>query len=232
MRLVAWNCRLGLTDKSQSLRELTPDLAIVAEVKSGEAQLFGANYAWTGNEGALGLALFGFNGWTLDKVYEAPDRHVLAAKARRGSEQVLLVGVWTLPIGRDYVAPLVRAWSALSPLLKGDVIVAGDFNANPVWDERCRVQRQEMFAPFIGRLHQAGLRSLWHERNGEVHGDEKTPTFYWYLHENKPFHIDYVFASGALRRRAQGMTIGTYNDWIATKRSDHVPIIVEFADSR
>jgi exonuclease III len=38
-----------------------------------------------------------------------------------------------------------------------------------------------------------------------------------------------VFASEGLRRRVKDVQIGTYANWVATKRSDHVPIIVDFA---
>ena len=97
--------------------------------------------------------------------------------------------------------------------------MAGDFNANPVW------KTKPSFEDARTRLLDCGLASLWHERSGELHGAETAATLFWRWDETHSFHIDYVFASEGLRERCSGMTIGTYQDWVASKISDHVPLV-------
>jgi exonuclease III len=47
-----------------------------------------------------------------------------------------------------------------------------------------------------------------------------------YRHKDKPYHIDYCFASKDLLDKVSSVEIGDYDDWI--KYSDHVPVVVTF----
>lgn len=47
-----------------------------------------------------------------------------------------------------------------------------------------------------------------------------------YRHKNKPYHIDYCFASEDMIDKLHSVEIGDYEFWV--KYSDHVPVIVEF----
>lgn len=219
----------GFALKARWLAALAPDIAIISEITKADFDGAGAaSGAWTGAK--KGLAIFGGNGWRIDVINDAPAPHVLAVRAIRGAESLLIVGVWTLPVDGDYVVPVTRGLEQIGELLTGDVMLAGDFNANPIWDKGRSLPRQ--FASVINDLSARGIKSIWHERTGEIHGAEATPTFYHHLHHDKPFHIDYVFTSERLRTRVQGIEIGAYADWVATKRSDHVPIIVDLGPPR
>jgi exodeoxyribonuclease-3 len=68
------------------------------------------------------------------------------------------------------------------------------------------------------------IRSAYHEFFNEKFGKETRPTFFMHHSENKPYHIDYCFASSDFNIR--NMEIGNFNEWI--KKSDHVPLIVNF----
>ena len=52
------------------------------------------------------------------------------------------------------------------------------------------------------------------------------PTFYHRWKAAQPFHIDHVFVPKEWTSGIQ-LSIGTYDEWVATKRSDHVPIVAD-----
>jgi exodeoxyribonuclease-3 len=68
------------------------------------------------------------------------------------------------------------------------------------------------------------IRSAYHEFFNEKFGKETRPTFFMHHSENKPYHIDYCFASSDFNVR--NAEVGNFQDWIM--RSDHVPLIVDF----
>jgi endonuclease/exonuclease/phosphatase family metal-dependent hydrolase len=218
----------GFAHKAAALEQLAPDIAIVSEVTRAAVESANAtDAAWIGADHDKGLALFSWNGWRLEDVVGAPERHVLAAQTRRDGVTVSVVGVWPSPLRGDYVAPIDRGLRHLSGRLAGDVIVAGDFNANPIWDVNKAPPLK--FATILDDLRARDIRSTWHEQSGDDHGAERTPTFFWRMNERQRFHIDYIFASAGLRRRIETVRIGAYQDWVATKLSDHAPVIADFA---
>jgi endonuclease/exonuclease/phosphatase family metal-dependent hydrolase len=53
------------------------------------------------------------------------------------------------------------------------------------------------------------------------------PTHYWRWKQSQAFHIDHVFVPfGWCDRHGFSMRIGTFEDWVATRISDHVPLLV------
>ena len=57
------------------------------------------------------------------------------------------------------------------------------------------------------------------------HGKEANPTFYLYKNINKPYHMDYCFASKKLLNPNTSLEIGGYEIW--SKLSDHMPLIID-----
>ena len=231
MRLVSWNCAGGFQRKVSALERLLPDLAIVCEVHARAlAETIGASALWTGSDAkGKGLALIGWRGWELTQVYAGPLPNVLAAHARRGEEELLLTGVWTVPASRSYTLPLIalcedeKFRALLQEWKDRPVVVAGDFNANDVFRKS-----RPYFPEVREKLHSLGLRSLWHERSGDEYGSETRPTYYYHWNEEKPFHIDYMFASLPLQEACQAFEIGRYDDWTLPRISDHLPLVGEF----
>jgi len=75
-------------------------------------------------------------------------------------------------------------------------------------------------------LKQKKIYSTYHQFYGQEQGKEKHPTLFMYRHQDKPYHIDYCFASIDFMNKLNNVEVGTYEDW--TKFSDHVPLIVTF----
>ena len=54
------------------------------------------------------------------------------------------------------------------------------------------------------------------------------PTIYWQRKQRQAFHIDHAFVPFAwCDRHGFRMAIGTFEDWVATGLSDHVPLVVD-----
>jgi exodeoxyribonuclease III len=75
-------------------------------------------------------------------------------------------------------------------------------------------------------LKQKGIYSAYHQFYNQKQGAEEHPTLFMYRHRDKPYHIDYCFASTHFIEKLQSVEIGNYEQWI--KLSDHMPVIVSF----
>ena len=70
--------------------------------------------------------------------------------------------------------------------------------------------------------------STYHLHHQQAQGNEVHPTFYLYRHLDKPYHIDYCFASIDLAEKIKSIEVGDFEFW--KKHSDHVPLIVTFSN--
>jgi exodeoxyribonuclease-3 len=65
--------------------------------------------------------------------------------------------------------------------------------------------------------------SAYHTHYGERQGAETHPTHYFRHHQDKPFHIDYVFVPK--RWKLRSVEVGSFREW--GHLSDHVPMVVD-----
>ncbi len=210
--------------ESAAVLALGGDILVLSEFRQRDLDRFEGSAAWCGRHNAKGLAIIGTNGWTIKPVACETDLHVLSAYATQGKKEVAVVGVWAMPDKGDYVTPMLRALAELPAHRR--LIVAGDFNANPTFDAAKSEGRR--FMTLVEHLRARGLSSIWHHNSKDAHGEEKSATFHWRLKRGAPYHIDYVFASNALVGSPHTVSIGSYEEWVHTKRSDHAPVIVDF----
>ena len=110
-----------------------------------------------------------------------------------------------------------------SLLTNKQTILIGDFNSNTIWD---KPKREGNHSHVVKRLEEKGIFSVYHKHFNQIQGKEKHPTLYMYRQENKPYHLDYCFASNDLMEVLESVEIGSYKDW--TKHSDHKPLIIKF----
>jgi exonuclease III len=120
-----------------------------------------------------------------------------------------------------------QVWKALhhydKKLKKNKTILIGDFNSNTIWD---RKYREGNHSDVVKRLEEKGIFSCYHSVHKQIQGKEKHPTFYLYKHRDKPYHLDYCFASTDLIDKIQSVETGEYDFW--KQYSDHMPLIVTF----
>ena len=92
---------------------------------------------------------------------------------------------------RSYIGQLYQAvvnnpqWFAGKP-----TIVCGDFNSNKFWDH---VRKINNHSAVVKALEKRRLASAYHHFFSESQGQETQPTYYFWHHKDRGYHIDYVF---------------------------------------
>lgn len=241
MRIVAWNCNGGYHRKAAALMRLAPDIAVISEcaqihllAERGLGGIDRESCVWIGTNPNKGLAVFSFNGWrvSLNRGWQ-PTLHHIAPVAVAGPARLALLAVWAQNASggvnrKHQLGPLRRALSRYSGFLgAGPAIMAGDFNNNPVWD---RPGRRINHMAMVGKARRLGLESAYHRVTGEREGAESRPTLYWRdrRQDGPTYHIDYIFAPGALLDGAR-FSVGAFEDWCGNGLSDHVPVTLELS---
>jgi len=108
-----------------------------------------------------------------------------------------------------------------SLLAESESVWAGDFNSNPIWN---KPKREGNHSALVSKFETYGITSVYHEFFGHTQGSEQPPTLYLHRHQDKPYHLDYCFASRAFMNVLKKVEVGTYDYW--RQHSDHSPLIV------
>lgn len=69
--------------------------------------------------------------------------------------------------------------------------------------------------------------SAYHAFSGEPVGRASIGTYFHQRHRDRAWHIDYVLVPASRLGAVQDVRVGTYDEWVATGRSDHVPVVVD-----
>jgi exodeoxyribonuclease III len=225
MRIVVWNCNMALHRKMDRLLAMKPDVAIVPECARPEllkqkAGLFvPEDFRWmsVGNEQkGLGVLAFGSYGLEApDGVEVDPSLRAMLPLRVTGPSPFNLLAVWDLGplsgLSSREQGPLLRAIDRYRGFLQQrPTIVAGDFNNHRGFDKPGRAWN---FMQAIPSLQGLGLHSAYHRAHCLTHEqDELHPTLFWMRHRDKPYHIDYCFASSPLIDRVTQCSVGAFDD--------------------
>ena len=122
---------------------------------------------------------------------------------------------------------VTQVWKAIhhydTAITSSQTILIGDFNSNTIWD---KPRREGNHSTVVKKLEDKGVYSVYHKHFSQAQGKEQHPTLYLYRRRDKPYHIDYCFASLDMIEHLKSVEVGDYDFWI--KYSDHVPVIVTF----
>lgn len=244
MRLATWNANMSVHRKLDVLVDrYRPDVVVVpecAQIETLEAKLKGAvpwtSACWVGARPTKGLAVFGFGDYQVDaSTAYRDDLEWIIPVDVTGPVDFALLAVWSmnrrasvLPAGHeDTSQPIVAVevfedWYRDRPL-----VIAGDFNNHVVWDKPSRPRRN--FSTMVSKAGERGLVSAYHHLTGEPLGEETVATMYWRNRtvDGPRYNVDHVFVPEAWIGEGAGITVGTHEDWIASKLSDHVPLVVD-----
>jgi exonuclease III len=139
----------------------------------------------------------------------------------------ILIAIWannTQDKNNQYIEQVWKAINYYDELLNTETtLLIGDLNSNKIWDRKHRIGNH---SDVVDRLTDKNIISIYHKHYNEEQGKETKPTFYLQRNKNKPYHIDYCFASEILMKKFKEIEIGTYENWI--EQSDHSPLILKF----
>jgi len=212
-----------------------PDILIVPECEHPDKLKFNADtpkpndILWFGKNQNKGLGIFSYSEFkfTVLDSHNPELRMIIPIAVNGGGYDFTLLAIWANnpdDIDGQYIEQVWKAIHFYNELLiSKQIILIGDFNSNTIWDRTSRVGNH---TDVVKRLEDKGICSSYHLIHNQIHGSEIHPTLFMYRHKNKPYHIDYCFASKFLTDKLQSVEIGEYDFWI--QHSDHMPLIVTF----
>lgn len=225
---------MAFRKKADTIFNHNPDILIVPECENLERLNFENctikpnDSFWHGNNPNKGLGIFTFGDFKIEPIEGHNPNFNFVVPLRIINDQVsfIVLAVWTQkPLSNDfYVIQIYDAVNYYSELLNSEnVIIAGDFNSNSIWD---KPRKEATHSNMVEILKSKGILSAYHHYYNQNHGEEDQMTLYMQRKQDKGYHIDYCFASSSLIDNLSHVEVGKYEDW--TEHSDHKPLIVNF----
>jgi exodeoxyribonuclease-3 len=212
-----------------------PDILIVPECERPDKLKFKpgipapSDLLWQGSNQNKGLGVFSYSKYKfkLLDIHNPDIKTILPISVTDEKSNFILFAIWAYnPQDRDdnYIGQVWKAIHYYETLLRTDnVILIGDFNSNVIWD---KLHRKSNHSMVVEKLKGFKIFSTYHTHLNQAQGSELHPTYFMYRHQDKPYHIDYCFASSNLLKKLKNVEVGRYEQW--TKYSDHKPVIVTF----
>ena len=229
---------MAFRKKADFILTYKPDILIVPECEHPDKLKFNTDTPkptqtlWFGENQNKGLAVFSYSNFkfkVLD-VHNEDFKMIIPIAVTGGKFDFNLFAVWAYnPNDRDgrYITQVWKAVNHYDKLIRDNpTIVIGDFNSNTIWDYK--KHRLGNHSLVVEALEEKGVFSTYHSHHKQVQGKEEHPTLYMYRHKDKPYHIDYCFASSKFIDKLENVEVGKHEEW--TKYSDHNPVIVTFND--
>ena len=127
-------------------------------------------------------------------------------------------------VRKRYFGQVYSALNFYKELLDEPTVIIGDFNWNAIWDMKPSYPLYGNLTDVVNMLKDRKIKSAYHEFFDEDFGKETKPTFFMHHNQNKPYHIDYCFASSDFN--ISEVDVGNFGDWV--DKSDHAPLIINF----
>jgi exodeoxyribonuclease-3 len=235
MKIITWNCNMAFRKKADIILIHKPDILIIPECEHSDKLLFKGDTPkpndtlWFGQNKNKGLGIFSYCDFRFKVLDVHNDSFKMVIPIAVFSEHFdfTLFAIWAnnpKDLDGQYIT---QVWKAIchydTAITTKQTILIGDFNSNTIWD---RPKREGNHSTVVKRLETKGIYSVYHRHFSQTQGNEQHPTLYMYRHKDKPYHIDYCFASSDMLEHLKSVEVGDYDYWI--KYSDHVPVIVTF----
>lgn len=225
---------MAFRKKAEFILDGNPDILIVPECECPEKLMFKnssakyKNLFWFGQNPNKGLGVFSYSDFEI-KLFDIhnPDfKYVIPLSIKNDRIDLTVFAIWTQkPEKHDcYTEQVWNAMHCYSKLLENEnVIIAGDFNSSSIWDKPNRIYNHSNLVDYLKKKN---ITSAYHAFNAEEHGKESRATLFMHRRLERPYHIDFCFASDHLIDRIKSVEVGEYETW--TTYSDHKPLIVTF----
>jgi exodeoxyribonuclease III len=233
MKLISWNCQGAFRKKANVILTKTPDILIIQECESLEklenekTLVLPDKKLWFGDNKHKGLGIFSKEDLRVHESYNSDIKYIVPVSVTIEKIDCVVFAVWANnkeDNDGQYVEQVWKAINYYEEIIENEkVILTGDFNSNAIWD---RPKRRGNHSEVVEKLAASKIQSIYHKHLNQEQGKEFHSTFFLYKNKNKPYHIDYCFASQYFTEKVIFCEVGMYEDWIPY--SDHMPIFVEF----
>ena len=223
---------MAFRKKWPSILKYNPDILVVQECELKDKILASENFPkhedfiWFGENKNKGIGIISFNGIRIKRSpYHNEDFKFILPVDILNFGSLKLFVIWAMPSKEGNKASYIgQVWKSLNhyDLSEGNAILIGDWNSNAIWDKERRVGNHTQSIDLLSKFR---IFSLYHTLRNEAPGNETEPTLFLLKKQDKPYHLDYCFASESLICNATEIKIGKYSDWI--KQSDHMPLIID-----
>lgn len=236
MRLITWNCQGAFRKKLNSILAYKPDILVVPESEHPDKLNLDSaqkpnSFYWHGDNPHKGIGIYSYTDYKFELLpsFNPEFRYILPFLVTGKGQTFTLFAIWAMNNKENYDQRYIgQIWLAIdyySKLLTNSLILVGDFNSNKIWDHKGRVGNH---SDVVSKLLTHNIHSIYHSYFKFEQGKDDHPTFFLQRNKNKPYHIDYCFASIEFMNKVQKVEIGTYENWIGL--SDHSPLIIDFDD--
>ncbi len=226
---------MAFRKKAEFILAYKPDILIIPECEHPDKLLFKngkikpESTLWFGQNQNKGLGIFSYRGFELKVLdaYNESFKTIVPITLSKGQLSFNLFAVWANnPKDADghYITQVWKAIHHYDTIISNNkTILIGDFNSNTIWD---KPRREGNHSTVVRKLEEKEIFSVYHKHFKQTQGKEKHHTLFMYRHRDKPYHIDYCFASIDMLQHLKSVEIGDYDFWL--KYSDHVPLIIKF----
>ena len=227
VKVVSWNCLKKFKNKRKVIEEFEADLYIISESENPE--LLGPDftenkvfYQYEAYENdKLGLLVY-------SKKYEITLNQKLDLKMRyfinfscNGQD---FLAVWT----KDYYIFDILPYCIANEAYIKNAIIMGDFNGNAKTYKDYLIDNVRGFKGLYEWLQERDYISCYHDKTGDVPGEEKQHTHLNNRGGKK--HIDYCFVKKSLNYKEFEIASQWTDDKIDANelKADHFPLVLEF----
>ena len=227
---------MAFRKKAEFILNENPDILIVPECEHLDKLKYKneikapTNSLWFGNNLNKGLGIFSYGKYKFQllDIHNPEIKTIIPILVTGGEIDFILFAIWAFnneDANFNYIGQVWKAIHYYENLLKiENVILIGDFNSNVIWD---KLHRKSNHSDVVAKLSELNIFSAYHYYLNQIPGKENHPTFYLYRHKDKPYHIDYCFASKNFIDKIESVEVGKYEDWV--NHSDHKPLSVTFS---
>ena len=239
MKIETWNCHFGFDRrKAEYIARHEADLLLIQECTEddlGKLINIWKNILWYGDyiDGKYGVGLFS-NKYEIEKIdkHKTEYRYIIPYDVKTENYDFTLFSVWTknCDLGKKKKEYTEQTYQALNDpdyndLLNSSAVLIGDFNSNNYFEKEYIRKKVPSHNDIIYLLRKLNYKSCYHAFNNCEDGFEKEPTLLWQNKVEQKFHIDYCFSSSDFV--IKNVTVGSLEECVKVKQSDHCPLIVE-----
>lgn len=226
---------MAFRKKASLILSYQPDILIIQECECEEKLFFledlpkASGVKWFGENNNKGMGVFAYNNYHLQtlEIYNKAFKMIVPIAVTSPGFNFNLFAVWANNPAEPRSQYIGQVWKAINfyndILGNTKTIIAGDFNSNKIWDKQHKEISHSGVVDFLAGKE---IFSTYHLQHTQLQGSEQHPTLFLYRHKDKPFHIDYCFASADMLPLLQSVEVGDFETWATL--SDHVPLIISF----